>query len=75
MRKWAERAAVVFVALLVLDWVGAKVHFYTRFWGYMEADNLKGYLAEHWPFWAAAAFIGLALILLGLIAGNGRSEQ
>ena len=38
-------------------YLGAKIHFFTR---YQPYDSFA-YLAEHWPFWAAMAIIGVAM--------------
>jgi hypothetical protein len=73
MPKWCERTALILLVLSVLLYLAAKVHFYTRFGGYLEAGNLKGYILEHWPFWAAMGVIAVLLLLLRAI-GKGKVD-
>ena len=65
MRKWSEITTAVLLVLLGLLWAGAKIHFYTRFWDYLRANDLMGYVSEHWPFSAAMAFIALLFVAIG----------
>jgi hypothetical protein len=43
------------------------MHFFMRYWHYYEADNLRGYILEHSPFWAGAALVGLGFLVTGAI--------
>ena len=67
MRKWTDATTGVLLVLLGLLWAGAKIHFFMRYWHYYEADNLRGYILEHSPFWAGAALVGLGFLVTGAI--------
>lgn len=68
VRRWTERRTFLLLVILALLWVGAKVHFYTRF----GATNIDGYLQEHWPFWAAMASVACLLWLVEAIEQRRR---
>ena len=71
-RVWPERVSIGLLLTLGVTWVGAKVHFLTRF----GADNVETYMQEHWPFWAAMTLIGVLLLGLGAVERrNSRSFQ
>jgi hypothetical protein len=53
MAKWYDRAEVVLLVVLGVIFIGAKIHFFTRY-GLLSAG---AYLEEHWPFWAVMAFV------------------
>lgn len=67
MRKWAEGATLVLLGLLALLWAGAKIHFFARYWHYLDQDNLRAYILEHSPFWAGMALIGVLFLAMGAI--------
>jgi hypothetical protein len=75
MAKWAETLGIVLFVVGVLVWVGAKVHFLL----YYDPGNIRGYVAQHWPFWAGMALVGglMATIAgLGFLLGrSGRSRS
>jgi hypothetical protein len=54
MEKWIERAGTFLLVLFGLLYIGAKIHFFTRY-GVLGPGK---YLEEHWPFWAGVAVIG-----------------
>ena len=58
--KWAERAGVVLAIVGFALYLAAKVHFLTRYASLSAAD----YLAEHWPFWAGMAVVGVLMLVL-----------
>jgi len=53
MDKWLNRLSIFLLVVLGLLFVGAKIHFFTRY-------GLLGpgaYLEEHWPFWAGMVIV------------------
>jgi len=52
-KKWIDRLFFLFLVIFVLLYVGAKIHFFTRYFGLGPA----GYLEEHWVFWVAMATV------------------
>jgi hypothetical protein len=46
MTKWFDRASTFLLVIFGLLYVGAKIHFFTRYWPL----SLGAYLEEHWPF-------------------------
>jgi hypothetical protein len=64
MRTWADTTTGILLVLLGFLWVGAKVHFFARFWHYLGADDLRGYVVEHSVFWAGMALIGLGFLAI-----------
>ena len=67
MRKPREITTAVLLVLLVLLWAGAKIHFHARFWDYLRANDLMGYVVEHWPFSAGMVLIALLFLVIGAI--------
>jgi hypothetical protein len=60
MEKWLHRTNIILLIIFAALYVGAKIHFFTR---YASLGPGK-YVEEHWPFWAAFAVIaGIAAIL------------
>jgi hypothetical protein len=55
IRRWADRISIALAIGLVPIYIAAKTHFFLRFG---EIPILE-YLAEHWPFWAAALVVAL----------------
>ena len=53
MEKWLERVSVFLVVVCGLLFVGAKIHFFTRY-GVLGPGQ---YVEEHWPFWAGMAVV------------------
>ena len=53
LKKWIDRLFFLFLVVFVLLYVGAKIHFFTRYFKLGPA----GYLEEHWVFWAAMAIV------------------
>jgi hypothetical protein len=53
MAKRLDRVELFFLLALGLIFLAAKIHFFTR---YGLISN-GAYLEEHWPFWAAMAFV------------------
>jgi hypothetical protein len=49
MEKWLNGLGVLMMVLFGLIYVGAKIHFFTRY-ALLEPT---GYLEEHWPFGVA----------------------
>jgi hypothetical protein len=54
MDKWFERMGVFLLIIFGLPYVGAKIHFFTRY-GVLGPGE---YVEEHWLFWAGMAIIG-----------------
>jgi hypothetical protein len=59
MEKWLDRVGIPLLVIFGLLYVGAKIHFFTRY-GVLGPG---GYLEEHWPFWAGMAIGGTAACL------------
>ena len=60
MRKRLEKINIVLLAVFGLLYVGAKIHFFSRF----GAVSLGDYLDAHWYFWAGMAVVaGVGVIL------------
>jgi hypothetical protein len=60
MRKRLEKINFVLLVVFGLLYVGAKIHFFSRF----GAVSLGDYLDAHWYFWAGMAVVaGVGLIL------------
>jgi len=60
MKKWSDRLRISFLVLFGLLYIGAKIHFFTRYFKLGPAD----YLEEHWVFWAAMALVSGILACL-----------
>jgi len=60
LKKWIDRLFFLFLVVFVLLYVGAKIHFFTRYFKLGPA----GYLEEHWVFWAAMAIVSGILACL-----------
>ena len=63
MDRALKCAAAGLVGALLIVYVAAKVHFFTRFTG-----DFSAYIAEHWPFWAGMAALGALLWAVGTVA-------
>ena len=63
MAKWFGRAGIFLLIIFGLVYVGAKIHFFTRYWRL----GPSAYMEEHWPFWAGIAIVGAAVHCLGWI--------
>jgi len=61
MAKWLDRTGIFLLVIFGLLYVGAKIHFFTRF-GLLGPS---AYLEEHWSFWAGFAIIGALAYCLG----------
>jgi hypothetical protein len=61
LKKWIDRLFFWFLVVFVLLYVGAKIHFFTRYFKLGPA----AYLEEHWVFWAAMAIVSGILACLG----------
>ena len=60
MGKWSDSIDKVLVVILILLYVGTKLHFFTRYWKL----SLGAYLEEHVWFWAGMAIIALVVAFL-----------
>ena len=60
MKKWTDRIFILFLVIFVLLYIGAKIHFFTRYFRVGPA----GYVEEHWVFWAAMAIVSGILACL-----------
>jgi hypothetical protein len=67
--KWIDRLFFLFLVIFVLLYVGAKIHFFTRYFKLGPAV----YLEEHWVFWAAIAIV--SGILACLSVAKRRAER
>ncbi len=63
MEKWFERIGIFLLVIFGLLYVGAKIHFFTRY----GALGTGEYVEEHWPLWAGMATISGAGACLGWI--------
>jgi hypothetical protein len=63
MAKASKVAVVGLLVAFALLYIGAKVHFFTRFRG-----DCVAYAAEHWPFWAGMIVIAWLLRAVGVAA-------
>ena len=63
MTKWFDRASILLLILFGLLYIGAKIHFFTRYW----LLGPGAYVEEHWPFWAGMAIVGALACCLGWI--------
>ena len=61
MTKWFDRASILLLILFGLLFIGAKIHFFTRYWPLGPG----AYVEEHWPFWAGMAIVGALTGCLG----------
>ena len=64
MGKRLEKINVSLLVIFVLLYVGAKIHFFSRF----GEPGIGDYLEEHWYFWAGMAVVAGAGALLGFVA-------
>ena len=65
--KGLATVEVLLLAMLLLPWGAAKIHFLTRYWRY-GPDNFAGYIVEHWPYWARILAVA---VLMAIVAGFG----
>jgi hypothetical protein len=63
MTKWFDRASVFLLIIFGLLYVGAKIHFFTRYWPLGPG----AYVEEHWAFWAGMVIVGAVAYCLGWI--------
>jgi hypothetical protein len=63
MQKWLDRASIMLLIVCGLLYVGAKIHFSTRY----SPVGLARYLEEHWFFWAAIEIVAGMLACLNWI--------
>ena len=74
MDRLLKLAAVALIVAMLLVYVAAKMHFFTRYTG-----DLEGYLGEHWPYWAAMCVVAALLWLIGVAiqrrVRSGASER
>ncbi len=57
MEKWLGRVSSFLLVIFGLLYLGAKIHFFTRY----AVLGPGGYLEEHWYFWAGMTVIGGAM--------------
>jgi hypothetical protein len=60
MKKWTDRLFILFLVVFGMLYIGAKIHFFTRYFKLGPA----GYVEKHWVFWAAMAIVSGILALL-----------
>jgi hypothetical protein len=60
MTKWLDRASVFLFVIFGLLYVGAKIHFFTRYWPLGPG----AYVEEHWIFWAGMAIVAAVIYCL-----------
>jgi hypothetical protein len=71
MEKWFDRAGIFLLLVFGLLYVGAKIHFFTRYF----LLGSGSYVEQHWPFWAGMAIVGAASACLGWIAKRVKSPK
>jgi hypothetical protein len=57
MEKWFDRASIILLVVFGLLFVGAKIHFFSRY----GSLGLGAYLEEHWPLWAGMIVVVVIL--------------
>jgi protein-S-isoprenylcysteine O-methyltransferase Ste14 len=62
-KNWTDRLFILFLVIFGLFYIGAKIHFFTRYFKL----GLTGYLEEHWVFWAAMAIVSGILACLSWV--------
>ncbi len=60
MEKWTRRIEIFLLVIFGLLYIGAKIHFFTRY-GVLSTGK---YLEEHSLFWAGFAIVGGLLAVL-----------
>ena len=65
-RRLARWASVVCLVALGLVYVSAKIDFFRRY----APDNLSGYVAGHWLYWAAMMLLAGFTVLLARVGGD-----
>ena len=63
MEKWFERAGIFLLTIFGLLYLGAKIHFFTRY----GVLGPAAYVEEHCFFWAVMAIMGGVGACLGWI--------
>ncbi len=63
MKKWVDMAEILLIVIGGVIYIGAKVHFFTRY----RQLSTGAYLEEHSAFWAGIAIIALLFWTLGQI--------
>jgi len=63
MKKWVDMTEILLILIGALIYIGAKVHFFTRY----QQLSTGAYLEEHSAFWAGIAIVALLLWTLGQI--------
>jgi hypothetical protein len=63
MTKCFDRANVFLLIIFGLLYIGAKIHFFTRYWPLGPG----AYVETHWLFWAGMATVGAIAYCLGWI--------
>jgi hypothetical protein len=64
MQKPLEKINFVLLIIFLLLYLGAKIHFFSRF----GAASIGDYLEEHWYFWAGMAVVAALGALLSFAA-------
>jgi hypothetical protein len=63
MKKWPDRLSIFLLVMFGLLYIGAKIHFFTRYWKL----GAGGYLEGHWVFWVALTIVSGILAYLGWV--------
>jgi hypothetical protein len=71
IHRWSDRISIALAIGLVAIYIAAKTHFFLRF----GEIPILAYLAEHWPFWAAALVLALLGSLFERLGGARKNEQ
>ncbi len=66
LKRLADFLVTLLVLVLVGTYVAAKVHFFRRF----GVVGLAGYIAEHWPYWAALGAIAALIAVVSRLVDN-----
>lgn len=69
--QWLDRLGVLLFVVGGGLYIVAKLHFLTRY----GKIGTSEYLEEHWPIWAAAAVIGLILLIIDWASGRNRTSN
>jgi hypothetical protein len=65
MEKWLDRVGIFLLVVFGLLYVGAKIHFFTRY----SPLGPGVYVEEHWPFWVGMTIVAI-MASLGWIRGR-----
>ena len=69
--RWAGQLTALLLALLLVLYLSAKIHFFSRF----DPYNLRGYVVEHSAFWISMAVIAVVIWLIAYFGEKQAREE